>query len=133
MTRTKTRHILLLVALLHLVADVAFAGGAVLCVGPDDHRALETEHLGGCDEPAFERDVAQLDSLQEECDDTEVHSDPELVSENDQASKVPAPLLALVSSPPRHTVAESPVLSAFQRSPGLPPGLSALRTTVLIL
>lgn len=133
MRRTRTRYILLLVALLHLVADAAFAGGVVLCVGPNDHRALETGHLGGCEVSTPKRDLAQLDTLPSDCSDSAVHSDPELVNENEDASKVAAPLLALFSSPPADRFLAGSEHRGHRRSPGLPPGLSLHRSTVLLL
>ena len=40
-------HLLLAIALCHLFGDMAFAGSAILCIGANDHRALEMEHLAG--------------------------------------------------------------------------------------
>ncbi|HEB91797.1 MAG TPA: hypothetical protein ENI85_19635 [Deltaproteobacteria bacterium] len=51
MIRHRTHHLLLLAALAHLLADIAFAGGAVLCVGPADHAAIEAGHFAADCQP----------------------------------------------------------------------------------
>jgi hypothetical protein len=45
MSGKRTHSILLLTAIFHLLADVAFAGGSVLCVGPNDHAQIEAGHV----------------------------------------------------------------------------------------
>jgi len=85
MRRTKYR-LLLMTALLHLIADVAFAGGAVLCVGANDHLAVEMQHGASVDcqaeELAAEATLAEtyVDSSSEDCTDRPLHSEAEFVS-----------------------------------------------------
>lgn len=83
MKRTSTKHILLLTALLHLFADVALAGGAVLCVGPDDHAAIEIGHLAPDCEIVQEARPLRTDTALEsgtcsDCTDSLLHEEAEL-------------------------------------------------------
>jgi len=84
MQRTWVRHIILLSALLHLFVDVAVTGGAVLCVAPSDHTAVEIGHLAqGCETlygamaspgTVFESDACA------DCTDSPLHAEAEMAS-----------------------------------------------------
>ena len=86
MRRTKYR-LLLITALLHLFADVAFAGGAILCVGSNDHLAIEAQHAvsGDCEtiEQTSEVGFTDAKSGAEDCSDSPLHVEAELVSTSD--------------------------------------------------
>jgi len=97
MKRTLLKHALLLAAILHLFADVAFAGGAVLCVGPNDHSAIEVGHLAADCETLAE--VGALASMDEfgpgscnGCIDSPLHAEPEIASKR-ISSNIDAPAL----------------------------------------
>ncbi|MBW2270721.1 MAG: hypothetical protein JRH16_19320 [Deltaproteobacteria bacterium] len=137
MRRAQTRHLLLLIALLHLAVDVAFAGGVVICVGPDDHRALESEHISrlGCEASSLlgEAGHAAADFSPRDCSDSPVHSEAEMVSrEEDPAAfvvwRVALPIPLELDAPLAGTT-----LGVLARAPALAPGLLAHRTTVLLL
>lgn len=130
--RTRTHHILLLTALLHLFADVAFAGGVVLCVGPNDHREFEQSHLAGASCEAVTASDGST-GLPSDCSDSELHSDAEIASAN-QDDSVPAPVFVALPSVfqaavPTRTASSLP----FARAPDLAPALLGHRTTVLLL
>lgn len=137
MRRARTHHVLLLIALLHLFADAAFAGGVVLCVGPDDHRALESERSVdfGCEAlaPSANAQRAELQALPGDCDDSPVHSDAEMVSKEQESSgSTPGQISLLVSLDFRTSLAPRAGLTLATAS-GRAPELRALRTTVLLL
>lgn len=133
MRRPRARHLLLLVALLHLAADAAFAGGAVFCVGTDGHRALETEHLAdaGCEIREIGEEPT-LDSLPGDCTDSPVHPEADMAPGN-QDPKPPLTLLALPGSFVVAPPCRAPVVRPHPRAPLSPQGLIAQRTTVLLL
>lgn len=133
MMRTRTHHILFLTALLHLFADVAFAGGVVLCVGPNDHREFEQSHLAGASCEAVTASDDSASSLPNDCSDSELHSDAEIASASENDS-IPAP--ALVALPSPFQAAVPPRATSwlpFARAPDLAPALLRHRTTVLLL
>ena len=130
----RARHLLLLVALLHLAADVAVAGGAVICVGPEGHRALETKHVAGagCEaRPMVEE--PSLDSRPGGCSDSPVHPEADIAP----GSQDPTPLAPTLLALPSPLAAEPPLrpssTGAHQRAPDVGSGLIAQRTTVLLL
>ncbi len=90
---------LLAVALFHLFSDVAFAGGAILCVGPNDHRAVEIRHLAPDCEPAVNlaTSAVGIDSQDGECagcTDSPLHSEAELGTERIEWDPTPPAVLA---------------------------------------
>lgn len=141
MKRTAKQRLLLGFALFHLLSDVAFAGGAILCVGPDDHRAIESQHISdvGCQTPATP-ESAQPDKLaysgaspaQSGCADSPLHEDAELVSQADDASNI-APALFTSGFPSELTARTPQVVASGVHVPGLSAALRAHRTTVLLI
>ena len=97
MIRYRTHPLLLFAALAHLLADIAFAGGAVLCVGPADHAAIEAGHFSADCQPLpsvdAERTVAPSGEASREmafripgnecddCTDMPLHGDAEKTAE----------------------------------------------------
>ena len=87
MKRNRTHSTLLITALFHLLVDVAFAGEAVLCVGPNDHAAIEVGHLAR-DCASFQEanvggsgpELAIGDST--DCTDIPLHTEAEMASED---------------------------------------------------
>ena len=139
MKRTWTHRFLLFAALLHLFADVAAVGGAVFCVGPDDHRAIEFGHITpGCDAPGEVAESASPTTVAlnagdscTDCTDTSLHEEAELGTKRVSWDAPPA----VLASPfqPQQLVA----LLAERRAPALRPDLSATlrahRSIVLII
>lgn len=135
MARRSGYRLLLATALLHLFADVAFAGGAVFCVGTNDHRAVELQHasVAVCQTAdAFDvADAAAVLASTSDCEDTPLHCSPELVGSADDGSDIAPTVVALASqlsspSPER-------ALGGSVRTSISPPGLQLHRTTVLLL
>ncbi len=86
MKTSRTHHFLLLTALFHLFADVAFAGGAVFCVGPNDHSAVELGHLApGCETievaQAQQPNAGLANESCTSCTDSPLHTEAEIASE----------------------------------------------------
>ena len=85
MKRTWVRQVLLLTALIHLFADVALAGGAVLCVAPNGHTAVEIGHLAqDCETLSGARTlgpgtVFESDACAD-CTDSPLHEEAEMAS-----------------------------------------------------
>lgn len=136
MTRTTTQRLLLCAALLHLFADVAYAGAAILCVGPNEHRAIETEHplAQGCpSQPTSDAAGFSNASSTGDCIDSPLHSEAELVSSStDTCDGVSsAATLSVALEAERLALARLPRAQA--RDPDLPPELRAHRGTVLLL
>lgn len=102
MNRPAILRLVFAIALLHLLADSAFAGGAVLCVESDDHRAVEAAHTAPHD-PISVPDAALLQASATRsgglCDDSLLHSEAELVSSWARSAQV-GHHLALVLAPP---------------------------------
>ena len=87
MKRNRTHSILLLTALFHVLADVASAGGAVLCVGPNDRAEIEVGHLASNCEPFQDTNATGSDPAfaigdSTDCTDIPLHSDAEKASED---------------------------------------------------
>ncbi len=90
MKLNRTHSILVLAAMFHLLADVAFAGGSVLCVGPNDHAEIEVGHVArdcGPSQEVQQGDVQDGDSLlsigdASDCIDIPLHADAEMVFED---------------------------------------------------
>jgi hypothetical protein len=146
MKRTRVHRFLILTALLHLCADVALAGGGVLCVGPDDHQEIEFGHFGSdCGSlkgaelmersaefafgvrPALE--IGAEDCA--DCTDRPLHGEAEFVSPD--VSWDPTSLAGLMIR-----IQTAPVPLRFggqllERRIGLTPTARALRTTILII
>ena len=135
MTRRSGHRLLLATALLHLFADVAFAGGAVFCVGADDHRAVELQHASAAicqTAEAFDMaDGATVLASASDCEDSPLHCSPELVGSADDGSDI-APLVVSLSSP-LSVPGPGQSLEGLARTPISPPGLRLHRTTVLLL
>lgn len=134
MKRPRARHLLFLIALLHLAADMASAGGMVFCVGPDDHRALETEHLAGagCELPSA-GETTSLNALASDCTDSPLHPDADIAAGSQPPARFSLALLALPSRFATHAPLSAPAIRTHQRAPDLNAGLSRRRTTVLLL
>ena len=136
MRRTKYR-LLLITALLHLFADVAFAGGAILCVGSNDHLAIEAQHgvAGDCQtiEQTSEVGFTDAQAGDEDCSDSPLHAEAELLSSSDEASALNPNLVAALDNPFEYDLTQLHVGYLGQRAADLPPDLRAHRTTVLLL
>lgn len=138
-TRRIRIRLLLATALLHLLADVAFAGGAVLCVGSNGHLAIEAQHAVTVlchpdlpDEAAAvpTTDLVRADSG--ECDDRPLHSEAEFVSKtNEDGDTGHAVAVSTASVFAATRPASSYLLGA--RSDRISPHIRAHRTTVLII
>ena len=137
MRRTKYR-LLLIAALLHLFADVAFAGGAVLCVGSNDHLAIEAQHAvaGDCEtieQTSEVRFTGNAQSGAEDCTDSPLHVEAELVSTSEEASDLNPNSLAAFGNPSKADLTQLHAGYVRQRAADLTPDLRLHRTTVLIL
>lgn len=138
MNKISRNRLLLFVAFFHLLADVAFAGGAVLCVGPDEHRAIESQYLAdsGClseelgSSHAPELSAEASDS--EDCTDSPLHSEPEMASSAEPMPDVEETPAAF-STPPVGAVVDAIRLRARARAPTVSPALRAHRTVVLTI
>ena len=133
MTRPLTRHLLLLAVLLHLPMDAAAAGELVVCIGSNDHLAIELAHGGEPDCDSSGGIAPSGAGLPADCTDVPLHPDMELASAAPDAKKPP-----LVDAPPSPPPIASPHLSllglrAIHSAPFVAPGLLAQRTTVLRL
>lgn len=135
--RTRIR-LLLATALLHLLADVAFAGGAVLCVGSNGHMAIEAQHAVTVlchpelpDEAAVPTtDLVRAESG--ECDDRPLHSEAEFVSKTNEDGNTGHAVAASTTSVSAATrPASSYLLGAH--SDRISPHIRAHRSTVLII
>lgn len=139
MTIRRTKYCMLLVAaLVHLIADVAFAGGAVFCVGPDDHRAIEFQSAATAGCPQADADTSFGHTISDagsgDCSDSPLHPDAELAPKPDNGSDLAPIFGALPSTNHRiSNVTTERGICPLNRATGLPPGLRAHRTIVLIL
>ena len=124
--------------MIHLFADVAFAGGAVLCVGPDDHAAIEVGHLSPDCEPLRPSglhtgigDAYSTSGDCAECTDIPLHSEAEMASEPLSWNPDVAAILPDVRRPDplRYHEGEAPTVP----SGGLSPTLRAHRSIVLLI
>ncbi len=140
MNRTTRNRILLAFALLHLLADVAFAGGAVLCVGSDDHRAVESQYLAdlGChgENPSQPDSTAPSvsDAVEQsgDCTDSPLHSEAEFFAASDRAPDAPAGLVHAAFD--QHLAsADAARLRPSARTASESSTLRAHRTVVLII
>jgi hypothetical protein len=138
MNRTTRNQLLLIFALFHLLADVAYAGAAVLCVGPDDHRAIESEHIveTGCQaskkSAPLGAGITNRIPSSGDCSDSPLHSEAELVSSFDRSPGTTPAVAALVPSASPAATSTTLVL-ARARAPAETTALRAHRTTVLII
>lgn len=137
MNRTGRNRLLLFVALFHLLSDVAFAGGAILCVGPNDHRAIESEHLAeaGCQttSAASSSSLALTEgAAAEDCTDSPLHSEAEFVSSADQNPDV-QPTAAASVLPSCPSLAAIDTVRPRARAPDESSSLRAHRTIVLVI
>ena len=136
MRHTKYR-LLLITALLHLFADVAFAGGAILCVGSNDHIAIEAQRgvAGDCQtvEQTSEVGFTDAQSNPEDCSDSPLHAEAELVSTSDEGSALNPDLVAALGNSFESDLTQLHAGYLRQRAADLPPDLRAHRTTVLLL
>jgi hypothetical protein len=137
MTRRTEYRLLLITALLHLFADAAFAGGAILCVGSNDHVAIEAQNAfsGDCQtaEQSSEVGFTDAQSGAEGCNDIPLHADAELVSTSNEASEFSPNLIAVLGNPFESDLTRMRAGYLRQRGAQLPPDLRAHRTTVLLL
>jgi len=136
MNRTARNRLLLFFAVFHLLADVAYAGGAILCVGPDDHRAIESEHLA---EACQTGNAASSPSLavakgvaSEDCTDSPLHTEAELVTSSDPDPDAQPTFVASAPSS-RSSLATSDVFRPRARAPDESTSLRAHRTIVLLI
>ena len=137
MNRTARNRLLLFVSLFHLLADVAFAGGAILCVGPDDHRAIESEHLAeaGCQTSAVELPSSLAiteGAAPEDCTDSPLHTEAELVASKDSYPDV-QPAAVVPALPSCSSLAAVDVVRPQARAPDESSSLRAHRTIVLLI
>lgn len=137
MKRTSKQRLLLFLALFHLFSDVAYAGGAVLCIGPNDHREVESEHVAdlGCrtaapqQTAAIERGASEPSS--EACIDSPLHSDEEILSQIDDGADL---FMVGVIAHPREALGKTGSARASSgHAPSVLPALRAHRTTVLVI
>lgn len=136
MRPTQARHILIFVALLHLLSDAALAGSLVFCVGPNDHRALEVEHLGvaGCESSAAETDgVASLTPSPGDCADSPLHPEADIAVGTQDWGRASALLSGLPSPFASASILGRSELHARVRAPDIARDLLAQGTTVLLL
>lgn len=136
MNRTARNQLLLVFALFHLLADVAYAGAAVLCVGADDHRAIESEHVSeaGCEAseesaPLGAR-VMETAPSPGDCSDSPLHSEAELVSSHRSTADF-APAVIVLAPFESIVVTSNTLVRPRARAPAEPKALRAHRTTVL--
>lgn len=137
MRRTSAQRFLLLIALFHLFSDAAYAGGAVLCVGSDDHRQVESEHVAdlGC-QTATQQQPGEVgpgtsESSPESCVDSPLHSDAEIVSQIDDGSDLG--IAGTIVHPSEGVRKNTAPLASLARAPDVLPSLRAHRTTVLVI
>ena len=139
MRRVRTHHLLILVAMLHLLADAALAGEAVLCVGADDHQEIEAGHTGVLCHPAEAESrnptgLQAAESAPDDCTDRLLHSaSAEMTSEHSDGSDLEPPALSLPSLAGEANLLEFSSLRAAGSSDPPPPGLVAHRTIVLLI
>ena len=141
MNRTVGNRLFLLLALAHFLTDAGFAGAVVLCVGPNDHRAIESQHTldAGCRSelsgvPSLQ-DVPGLsatDPLSSDCVDSPLHSEAELISSKTQGGDAP-PAVAIVPTGLRPCVGRISHVRPRARAPDETAAHRAVRTTVLII
>lgn len=138
MKHNRTHGILLLTALLHLLVDVAFAGGAVFCVGPNNHAAIEIEvgHFARDCGPFQDAKVKGSDPElaigdSTDCTDIPLHSEAEMVCEDLSWDPNPPSALAFSSGsgPPLRPGSELCV----GQGTDLTPTMRAHRSIVLII
>lgn len=141
MNRTVGNRLFLLLALAHFLADAGFAGAVVLCVGPNDHRAVESQHTLDARCPSESstsrslRDFPGLstaDRLSSDCTDSPLHSEAELVSSKTQSADAP-PAVAVIPTDLRPVVGRIPHVRPRARAPAETAACRAVRTTVLIV
>ena len=144
MRRTKYR-LLLMTALLHLIADVAFAGGAVLCVGANDHLAVEMQHgaSGDCqaENLAAEATLAETyvsevyaDSSSKDCTDRPLHGEAEFVSgSREETSELIQDSAVALDAVFGIDLASASSFDCHGSVRSLSPHLPAHRTTVLLI
>jgi len=138
MIRRRKYRLLLITALLHLFADTAFAGGAILCVGSNDHVAIEAQNAfpGDCQTVEQASEVGFTDAqsgAEGGCSDIPLHADAELVSTSDEASGFSPNLVAVLGNPFESDLTQMRAGYLRQRGAQPPPELRAHRTTVLLL
>lgn len=135
MRRPQARRILILAAALHLLSDAALAGGMVFCVGPDDHRAVEMEHVAasGCESSKPTSEGASLEAAPEDCSDSPLHPEADIAAGNQDRSDLSLTLLLLPSPFPVTRALDRRVMRAHSRAPDFAPSVLAQRTTVLRL
>lgn len=140
MTRNSRNRLLLFFALFHLLADVAYAGASVLCVGADEHRTIESEHLAevGCQASEnfvqSETEFAERSPLtgSSDCTDSPLHSEAELVSSFDRMPDTASADLVF-ATPTSLSATSTTLIRPRARAPAEPLALRAHRTTVLII
>jgi len=137
MNRTARNRLLLFFAVFHLLSDVAYAGGAILCVGPDDHRAIESEHLAeaGCQNgsAASSPNLAVMEgAASEDCTDSPLHTEAELVTSSDPDPDF-QPTVVASSVASSLSLATIDVVRPRARAPDESTSLRAHRTVVLLI
>lgn len=137
MNRTVRNRLLLFLSVFHLLSDVAYAGEAILCVGPDDHRAIESEHLVevGCENGT----TASLPSLSvmagaasENCTDIPLRTDAELFTSSDPSPDF-QPLVVASSFASTLFLPTRNVVRPRARAPAESTSIRAHRTVVLLI
>jgi len=132
MKHTRIHGVLLAAAFLHLFADVAFAGGAMLCIGPNDHRAIEVGHLTQNCESLQETWTTQNSGLAGgACTDSPLHTEPEMSSKRTSwDAPASTSLVSLVGGSVPPTV---DIWHPIRQSSGLSKTIRAHRSIVLII
>jgi len=140
MRRKRTHSILVLTAVVHLLADMAFAGGSVLCVGPDNHAEIEVGYTARACRPAVNLTLAEVAEQDSDlaftsspgCVDFPLHVADEMVTEDLSWDFDAPPLVAtmpIASDPP----SQSGPASRIGQVIGLTPTMRAHRSIVLIV
>lgn len=137
LTRSTKHRLLLFTALFHLLTDLAFAGDVILCVGPNDHVAVETEHLSnsGCQRAGntSPSDDPGASTAAGDCDDRPLHVEAEMASSSNDGSDTRAKTIAFAGVVRPDRLIAAPHVRQRARAPDLPPGIHAHRTIVLLI
>lgn len=139
MKRRAKHRLLLVAALVHLLADVAFAGGAVLCVGSNDHVAIEVPHAteAACQPGTSAGGVVHAKAFtpadSEGCEDRPLHSEAEFASKSDEDLDAVQDLVATFDASLAIDAPSAPRSNPRARNESLSLHLRTLRTTVLII
>jgi hypothetical protein len=130
--------IVVVAAILHLFAEAGIAEGLIVCVGADEHRAVEQEHaINGCSEANGATEQGRAESLElagsGDCSDTILVSRcTELLSHAPDGSEA-GPAAILISAAPGPSTSFGLISRPLLTSSGSSSGLESLRSVVLVL